>query len=1100
MFTRSGSDWSQQAYLKASNNGVFDQFGVSVGMSGDIVVVGANQEDSNAIGVNGTQANNSDSNSGAAYVFNLNTTLPSLTAVSIASSNASPTLAKQGDQVTLTFMASEAIQTPSVTLLGVAATVANLSGNTWTASASVSAGTAQGQASFSIAAVDLAGNIANAVTATTDGSSVAVDKNKPTLTSVGIASANASPTVAKQGDKLTLSFTAIEAIQTPSVSLLGVAATVANPSGNNWTATATVSAGTLEGVATFSISAIDPAGNAALAVTATTNASSVTVDKTGPTLTLPSDIDEITNLPTGRPVSFVVSATDAVDPAPSVLATPASGSNFPVGTTTVNATATDAAGNVSQGSFQVMIRLVRPDMTVSGNGQLIAIGDVTPEAVDHTDFGEVPLINTQVRRTFSIGNEGNDVLNLTGTPAVAISGPGAQDFEVTVVPQSSVPIDGTTTFEVTFDPRLPGQRKASVSIVSNDLVRTPYTFAISGFGALSAPLSQTISFTAPGTVYLGQSPVALNAYATSGLPVMLSVVSGPATIAGNILTLTGTGTVKVQATQAGGGNYKAAAPVMRSLTVKTDPTVLTLVNLNQPYDSLPKPVTTVGTTDSVDITYKVGGVFDYAVPFNAGSYAVKAVAGGVTKNGTLVITKAPLYITPDDKRKFAGQPNPALTLQASGYQGADMAGDVLTKPVVLTTTAKTSSPGGLYPIKSSGGASANYVFIHRPGTLVVESFAGPYEALLVDGTALPVGRLNVTVASSSKSFTGKLFTASAATALSLSGSVTTDTNLEEGTGSASVTKNGVLYDVTFTMPLDGDVSASVTRDTTPESSASDGCKLLVLPRATKVSYSGASTAVLEPALPEDDTVPVGAGWAQGTTSTKGVLTLKGKLGDGTAFTTALSPDREADPGYRVFVQPFKRARSGAYLAGAFRQVVSSGAVGSREMRGVAGAPLTWVKAGFPSDSSYRTSFGPVTTTMTLDPWLKPAGPNTLAVRLGLTGGTFRVEHGDTESLSDPNLPSSVSLSARNVVSVLLPATAPPNITKWKTTINATVGTFTGSFELLDVTQRRTVPFSGVLRQPSSGADTVIGDGHFMPPALNTAPSNERVSGEVMFLR
>jgi hypothetical protein len=1202
VFMRSGTTWSQQAYLKASNTGAADYF-AGVAVSGDTVVVGAGGEDSNATGVNGNQADNSALSSGAEYIFTLDKTgpslmqatitsnnanpvlakqgnevmlsftaseaiqtpsvtllgvtatvanpsgnnwtatatvsagtlegvatfsisaidlvgnaalvvttttdgssvtvdrtLPGLTAVTITSNNVNPVLAKQGNEVRLSFTASELIQTPSVTVLGVAATVANPSGNNWTATATVSAGTLEGVATFSISAIDVAGNAAPAVTTTTDGSSVTVDRTLPVLTPVTVTSNNASPVLARQGNEVRLSFTASEAIQTPSVTLLGVTATVANLSGNNWTATATVSAGTLEGVATFSINVIDLAGNAVPAVTTTTDGSSVTVDKTSPTLTLPPDITEITNMPTGTAVSFMVSATDAMDPAPIVSVNPASGSNFPIGTNLVNATATDAAGNVSQGSFQVVVNLVRPEMTVSGNGQHIATGDVTPEPADLTDFGTVALINTQLRRTFSIGNEGNGVLNLTGTPSVVIGGPDAQDFEVTIVPQSSVPIGGTTKFEVTFDPRSPGQRKATVSIVSNDLVRTPYTFAISGFGALSAPLSQTISFTAPSKVYQGQSPVALNAYATSGLPVTLSVVSGSATIAGNILTLTGTGMVKLQAVQAGDGNYKAAAPVTRSLLVKTDPTVLTLVNLNQQYDSLPKPVATLGSTELVTLSYKVGGVFGAVVPFNAGSYAVKAVAGSVTKNGTLVITKAPLHITPDDKRKFAGQPNPALTLQASGYQGADLAGDVLTKPVVLTTTAKTSSPGGLYPIKSSGGASANYVLIHQPGSLVVESFAGPYEALLVDGTALPVGKLNVTIASSSKSFTGKLFTASAATALSLSGSLTTDTDLEEGTGSASLMKNGVLYDVTFTMPLDGDVSASVKRDATPESSASDGCKLLVLPSSTKVTYSGASTAVLAPALPEDDTVPVGAGWAQGTTSTKGVLTLKGKLGDGTAFTTALSPDSEADPGYRVFVQPCKPARSGAYLAGAFRQVVSSGAVGSREMRGVAGAPLTWVKAGLSSDSSYRTSFGPVTTMMTLDPWLRPAGSDTLAVRLGLTGGTFGVQHSDTGSVSNPKLPTNVALSAKNVVSVLLPQTAPPNITKWKTTINASLGTFTGSFELLDITEKRTVPFSGVLRQPSSGADTLIGDGHFMLPALKTAPSNEKVSGEVMFLR
>ena len=44
-------------------------FGASVAISGDTVVVGAHWEDSNATGVNGNQSDNSAANSGAAYVF-----------------------------------------------------------------------------------------------------------------------------------------------------------------------------------------------------------------------------------------------------------------------------------------------------------------------------------------------------------------------------------------------------------------------------------------------------------------------------------------------------------------------------------------------------------------------------------------------------------------------------------------------------------------------------------------------------------------------------------------------------------------------------------------------------------------------------------------------------------------------------------------------------------------------------------------------------------------------------------------------------------------------------------------------------------------------
>ena len=60
--------WSQQAYLKASNTGAGDFFGVSVAISGDTVVVGAQGEDNNSTGVNPGD-NNSGPDSGAAYIF-----------------------------------------------------------------------------------------------------------------------------------------------------------------------------------------------------------------------------------------------------------------------------------------------------------------------------------------------------------------------------------------------------------------------------------------------------------------------------------------------------------------------------------------------------------------------------------------------------------------------------------------------------------------------------------------------------------------------------------------------------------------------------------------------------------------------------------------------------------------------------------------------------------------------------------------------------------------------------------------------------------------------------------------------------------------------
>lgn len=71
VFTRSGAAWSQQAYVKASNTDAGDNFGRSVALSpdGNTLAVGAIAEDSFATGINGDQANNAGTNTGAVYVF-----------------------------------------------------------------------------------------------------------------------------------------------------------------------------------------------------------------------------------------------------------------------------------------------------------------------------------------------------------------------------------------------------------------------------------------------------------------------------------------------------------------------------------------------------------------------------------------------------------------------------------------------------------------------------------------------------------------------------------------------------------------------------------------------------------------------------------------------------------------------------------------------------------------------------------------------------------------------------------------------------------------------------------------------------------------------
>jgi Tol biopolymer transport system component len=79
-------------------------------------------------------------------------------------------------------------------------------------------------------------------------------------------------------------------------------------------------------------------------------------DTTPPALTVPGDRVVDATRPAGATVGYAVSATDDVDPAPTVACTPAAGSVFPIGTTTVACTATDAAGNAATRTFTVRIR------------------------------------------------------------------------------------------------------------------------------------------------------------------------------------------------------------------------------------------------------------------------------------------------------------------------------------------------------------------------------------------------------------------------------------------------------------------------------------------------------------------------------------------------------------------------------------------------------------------------------------------------------------------------------------------------------------------------------------------------------------------------
>jgi hypothetical protein len=121
------------------------------------------------------------------------------------------------------------------------------------------------------------------------------------------------------------------------------------------------------------------------------------VDTTPPVLTLPANITVDALSASGAVVNFTASANDLVDGPVPVNCTPASGSLFPIGTTTVNCSATDSHGNSASGSFTVTVVDTTPPTLTLPSGMIVpalnasgALVSFTASANDQVD-GPVPV-------------------------------------------------------------------------------------------------------------------------------------------------------------------------------------------------------------------------------------------------------------------------------------------------------------------------------------------------------------------------------------------------------------------------------------------------------------------------------------------------------------------------------------------------------------------------------------------------------------------------------------------------------------------------------------------------------------------------------------
>jgi HYR domain/Nidogen-like len=144
------------------------------------------------------------------------------------------------------------------------------------------------------------------------------------------------------------------------------------------------------GTTALTYTATDASGN-----TASCTSTVTVVDTTAPTLTVPATITVDATSPAGAVVTFTASASDIVDGSITPTCSPASGSTFPAGDTTVTCTATDAHHNTTSASFTVHVRsgaeLLGTLITDStGVGPGTSLADKARKAKTYFQNGDIP--------------------------------------------------------------------------------------------------------------------------------------------------------------------------------------------------------------------------------------------------------------------------------------------------------------------------------------------------------------------------------------------------------------------------------------------------------------------------------------------------------------------------------------------------------------------------------------------------------------------------------------------------------------------------------------------------------------------------------------
>lgn len=159
---------------------------------------------------------------------------------------------------------------------------------------------------------------------------------------------------------------------------------------------------------------------------------------------------------------------------------------------------------------------------------------------------------------------------------------------------------------------------------------------------------QTITFGALSNVTYGAANIELSASSDSGLPITYAVISGPATLSGSTLSVTGIGSVVIEATQTGDDTFGTAVAVQQGFTVNKAALVATADNLTIAYGEAIPTLTFayagfVNGESAAVLTAEPTIETTASAASNAGAYAI-TLAGGSADNYVLSLINGVLQI------------------------------------------------------------------------------------------------------------------------------------------------------------------------------------------------------------------------------------------------------------------------------------------------------------------------------------------------------------------------------------------------------------------------------------------------------------------------